>query len=55
MTTLREITIERIRLELDPSQEGIGRECFRLAKVAVEAMPIGTFSDEMRAASENDE
>lgn len=55
MNTLREITIERIRVELDPSQEGIVRVCFRLAKIAVEAMPMGTFADEKIPASERDE
>lgn len=48
--TLRELTIEVVRLELDPSQEGIVRECFKSAEEAIRKMPLGTFSDEMAKA-----
>lgn len=53
--TKRQMAIESIRIALDPSQEGIVRECFRIAQETIEALPVGTFSDEVRPDSENDE
>lgn len=47
--TNRQMVIEAMRIKLDPSQEGIVRECFRIVQETLETLPMGTFSDEPSA------
>lgn len=44
----REQLIEGIRKELDPSMEGIVRECFRIVEEAIRKQPVGLFYDEIK-------
>ena len=44
--TLRQKAVEAIRSKIDPSQDGLLREAYEIAKRAIEDLPQGTFSDE---------
>jgi len=51
MKKLREITIEAIRIAIDPSQEGRYREAYDKAADAIRNLPDGTFSDELHVGA----
>lgn len=46
MKTMRETAIEAVWKAIDPSQEGIARECYERAKAAILTLSLGTFADE---------
>lgn len=50
--TKRQQTIDAVWRAIDPSIEGYGRQAYEAAKVAILALPTGTFADEIKDKSE---
>ncbi len=45
--SLRQQVLEAIWHAIDPSQEGVARDCAEHAKAEIEALPVGVFADEV--------